>query len=70
MQSKYDTQKLLDETNSNLETFAATVSKLDTKYVKDGEELLRCQLIIDGVRKQGARRPKMIVANLLKRSQG
>ena len=54
MQSKYDTtQKLLDETNSNLETFAATISKLDTKYVKDGEELLGCQLIIDGVREQG-----------------
>ena len=59
MQSKYDaTQKLLDETNANLETFAATISTLDIKYVNDEEELLRCQLIINGVKEQRARRPK------------
>ena len=68
MQTKYDaTQKLLDETSANLDTFAATITKLDTKYVKDEDELLRCQLIIDGVKeKQGARRPKSIVIGLLK----
>ena len=68
LQTKYDaTQKLLDETSANLHTYAATITKLDTKYVKDEEELLRCQLIIDGVNeKQGACRPKSIVIGLLK----
>ena len=59
MQSKYDaTQKLLDEASSNLKSYAATILKLDTKYIKDEEELLRCQIIIDGVKEnQGNRRP-------------
>ena len=66
IQSKYDaTQKLLDETSSNLESYASTISKPDTKYVKDKKELLRCQLIIDGVKEnQGNCRPKLIVINL------
>ena len=69
MQNKYDaTQKLLDEATANMETFAATITKLDTKFVKDEEELLRCQLIVDGVKEgqQGAHRPKSIITNLLK----
>ena len=71
MQNKYDaTQKLLDEASTNLETFATTITKLDTKYVRDEEELLRCQIIIDGVNeKQGTRRPKSIAINLLKDMQ-
>ena len=67
MQNKYDaTQKLLDEASANIETYAATITKLDTKFVRDEEEQLRCQLIIDRVKEQGARRPKSIVSNLLK----
>ena len=67
MQVKYDaTQKLLDETMSNLTAYAATITKLDAKYSKDEEETLRCQLIIDGVKEQGNRRPKTIISNLLK----
>ena len=53
MQSIYDaTQKVLDETTANCDSLDATISNLDTKYVKDEEELLRCQLIIDGIKKQ------------------
>ena len=67
MQDKFDAaQKLLDDASTNLEKYAATISKLDGKYVKDEEEVLRCQLIIDGVREQGTRRPKSIITNLLK----
>ena len=67
MKDRFDaTQKLLDDANTNLEKYAATISKLDIKYVKDEEEMLRCQLIIDGVREQGTKRPKTIVTNLLK----
>ena len=67
MQSKYDTtQKLLDSASANINAFAATITKLDTKYVKDEEEVLRCQLIIDGVKEQGARRPKTVISNLLR----
>ena len=67
MQTKYDaTQKLLDETTTNLDTYASTITKLDTKYNRDEKELLRCQLIIDGVKEnQGNRRPKSIVINSL-----
>ena len=67
MQTKFDTtQRLLDEANDNLTAYAATTNKLDAKYVKDEEEVLRCQLIIDGVKEQGNRRPKSIITNLLK----
>ena len=69
MQTKYDaTQKLLDEASTNMENFAATITKLDTKFVRNEEELLRCQLIIDGVKEgqQGSRRPKSTIINLLK----
>ena len=47
MQSKYDAthKEEQDETTANLKPLAATNSKLDTNYVKDEEELLRCQLI-------------------------
>ena len=40
MQSKYDaTQKLLDIASVNLSLYAATIPKLDTKYVKDEEDV-------------------------------
>ena len=59
MQIKYDaTQKLLDDASANFYAYAATINKLDVKYVKDEEELLRYQLIIDGVKDQGTRSPK------------
>ena len=65
--AKYNaTQKLLDETTENLTKFAATIGKLDSKYQREEEEMMRCQLIIDGVKEQGSKRPKAIVINLLK----
>ena len=67
IQAKYEaTQKLLDETTSSLNKFAATIGKLVSKYQRDEEETMRCQLIIDGVREQGSKRPKVVVINLLK----
>ena len=67
MQVKFDeTQRRLDDANNDLTAYADTIKKLDTKYIKDEEEFLRCQLIIDGVKEQGNRRPKSIVTNLLK----
>ena len=65
LQKKFDdSQELLTKTTSILADFAKTVSKIDYKYTKDEEELMRCQLIIDGVKERG--RPKTVVINLLK----
>ena len=65
--AKYDTtQKLLDEATLNLNKYAATIRKLDGKYQRDEEDIMRCQLLIDGVKEQGSKRPKTVVINLLK----
>ena len=67
IQAKYNaTQKLLDEITSNLNKFAATIGKLDSKYQTDEEETMRCQIVINGVKEQGSKRPKAVVINLLK----
>ena len=67
LQLKYDTtQELLNKTTITLAEFAKTVNKLDSKYQRDEEEQMRCQLIIDGAKEQGPGRPKSIVSNLLK----
>ena len=67
IQAKYDaTQKLLDETTESITKFAATIGKLDSKYQREEDETMRCQLLIDGVKEQGTKRPKAVVINLLK----
>ena len=53
MQDKYEaTQMLLDATTSSLNKYAATIGKLDLKFQKDEEEVMKCQLISDGVKEQ------------------
>ena len=67
IQNKYEaTQKLLDETTLNLNKYAATIGKLDVKYQREEDEVMRCQLLIDGVKEQGTKRPKTVIINLLK----
>ena len=67
IQAKYAaTQKLLDETTANLHKCATTICKLDLKYQRDEEDMMRSQLLIDGVKEQGTKKPKVIITNLLK----
>ena len=67
LQVKYDaSQLLLTETKTHLADFAKTLSKLDTKFCRDEEDQMRCQIVIDGVREQASKRPKSIAINLLK----
>ena len=67
LQDKYEaTQRLLDETTVSMDKYVATIEKLDLKFQRDEEEVMRCQLIIDGVKESGTKRPKSIITSLLK----
>ena len=59
LQAKYDaSQDLLYKTNAYLAELTKNISKLDSKYMRDEEEQMRCQLIIDGTKEQGPVRQK------------
>ena len=56
IKAKYDaTQKLIDETTESNTKFAATIGKLDSKYQREEDKTMRCQLLIDGVKEQGSK---------------
>ena len=67
MQDKYEAvQRLLDQTTTSINNYLTTIGKLDAKYLRDEDEQMRCQLIIDGVKEHGTKRPKTVVTSLLK----
>ena len=54
MQDKYEaTQRLLDVMTTSLNKYAATIGKMDLKFRRDEEEVMKCQMIIDGVKGHG-----------------